>query len=226
MKKIMFSDKFGLTDAVLDGRKTMTRRVINMTLHKKNGKEFTPIVPDDIFIACDGMAHFQVGSNDYIVPKQYQPAYHVGDEVAIAQKYQDLCDCDAFYDALAKSDPTFPLECIKDERGCCNKMYVKAQWMPHRIRIIGVKIERLQNISEDDAMCEGVFMYDKVNKHHEFDMFSPWSPSVRPYKHDLDNIKYCCTARAAFSYLINKMMGRGTWESNPWVVAYEFRLLR
>lgn len=27
MKKIMFSDKFGLTEAVLSGRKTMTRRI-------------------------------------------------------------------------------------------------------------------------------------------------------------------------------------------------------
>ena len=29
MKKIMFNDKYGLTQAVLDGRKTMTRRIIN-----------------------------------------------------------------------------------------------------------------------------------------------------------------------------------------------------
>lgn len=28
MKKIMFNDKFGLTQAVLDGRKTQTRRII------------------------------------------------------------------------------------------------------------------------------------------------------------------------------------------------------
>lgn len=28
MKKIMFNDKFGLTQAVLDGRKTMTRRIM------------------------------------------------------------------------------------------------------------------------------------------------------------------------------------------------------
>ena len=28
MKKIMFNDRYGLTQAVLDGRKTMTRRII------------------------------------------------------------------------------------------------------------------------------------------------------------------------------------------------------
>lgn len=35
MKKIMFSDKFLLTQAVLDGRKTQTRRLLTLTLHKK-----------------------------------------------------------------------------------------------------------------------------------------------------------------------------------------------
>lgn len=29
-KKIMFNDKYGLTQAVLDGRKTMTRRIIKL----------------------------------------------------------------------------------------------------------------------------------------------------------------------------------------------------
>lgn len=29
MKKIMFNDKYGLTQAVLDGRKTMTRRIVS-----------------------------------------------------------------------------------------------------------------------------------------------------------------------------------------------------
>lgn len=30
MKKIIFNDKYGLTTAVLEGRKTMTRRVITI----------------------------------------------------------------------------------------------------------------------------------------------------------------------------------------------------
>lgn len=31
MKKIMFNDRYGLTQAVLDGRKTVTRRIIKAT---------------------------------------------------------------------------------------------------------------------------------------------------------------------------------------------------
>lgn len=32
MKKIMFNDGYGLTQAVLDGRKTQTRRMLNPTM--------------------------------------------------------------------------------------------------------------------------------------------------------------------------------------------------
>ena len=70
------------------------------------------IEPDDMFIASDGTALFQIGRNGYRVPKENQPSYKVGEEIAIAQKYWDLRNCDAFYEALQKADPTFPLECI------------------------------------------------------------------------------------------------------------------
>ncbi len=39
MKKIMFNDKYGLTQAVLEGRKTQTRRIIS--------KEFFSLVWDE-----------------------------------------------------------------------------------------------------------------------------------------------------------------------------------
>ena len=32
MKKIMFNDKYGLTKAVVEGRKTQTRRILNPTM--------------------------------------------------------------------------------------------------------------------------------------------------------------------------------------------------
>ena len=36
MKKIMFNDRYGLTQAVIDGRKTVTRRMFTMTLHEQS----------------------------------------------------------------------------------------------------------------------------------------------------------------------------------------------
>ena len=46
MKKIMFSDKLGLTKAVLEGKKTMTRRIINPqpTYDTLKGMYWNPII--------------------------------------------------------------------------------------------------------------------------------------------------------------------------------------
>ena len=214
MKKIMFNERFGLEQAVLSGTKTMTRRICTMALHRKleNGATET-IEPDDMFIASDGTAHFQIGRNSY----RLQPAYKVGEEIAIAQKYWDLRNCDAFYEALQKADPTFPLECIRDEAGCHNKMFVKAQLMPHRIRIKSIKAERLQNISDEDCMREGI---------HEGEFMNTWDRYYYDEWGDVPNHITFKTPREAFAALIDRISGKGTWERNPWVYAYEFELVR
>jgi hypothetical protein len=209
MKKIMFNDRYGLTRAVLEGKKTMTRRIIPLTDADRQYLDTA----------------FDFDFREMVIIDQYS-RFKVGEELAVAQRYWDLRSDNGFYEALQRADPSFPLECIRGEKGCHNKMFVRADWMPHRIRITDIKAERLQDISEEDAMREGIFKYDKPPLHHEADMFAPWAPYVRPYKWDSDNLIYRCTARYAFAYLIDKISGGGTWNRNPWVFAYEFELLK
>lgn len=41
-----------------------------------------------------------------------------------------------------------------------------------------------------------------------------------------DNIlKFFSSPQRAYADLIDKISGKGTWESNPWVVTYEFKLI-
>jgi hypothetical protein len=218
MKKIMFNDRFGLTQAVLSGTKTMTRCIIHdieidwnrsgrVTL-PVGGFENGTLLMDVRSILSDA------GISDYPAPVKYQPAYKVGEEIAIAQKYWDLRNCDAFYEALQKADPTFPLECIRDEAGCHNKMFVKAQWMPHRIRIKSIKAERLQNISDEDCLREGVIKWTNCY-------------IVTGIMEERGKNNVCFdTPREAFAALIDRICGKGTWQRNPWVYAYEFELVR
>lgn len=195
MKKIMFNEKYGLNADVLNGNKTMTRRIIPLT---DADREYLDNAFDWDLL-------------ESVIIERYAQ-YEVGEIVAVAQRYIDLCNCSAFYEALAKADPTFPLECIKGEKGCYNKMFVKADWIPHHIRITNIKIERLQDISDEDCMKEGIKCYPS---------------DVMPYLYAFDN-NHChgySSPKEAFARLIDKVSGKGTWENNPYVFAYSFELV-
>ncbi len=214
MKKIMLNDKYGLTQAVLEGRKTMTRRIVHMPDDvAEDDVSFYDFCIDDNDLWCCTCYTFDAGKHaekQFDIRMPYQP----GETVAIAQKYWDLRECDAFYKALGKADPTFPLECIGGEKGCYNKMFVRADWMPHRIRFTDLSFERLQDISEEDCLKEGVEKW--------MDCYIVSGIMERGGK---NNVCFD-TPREAFAALIDRISGRGTWKSNPWAVAYEFELIK
>ena len=211
MQKIMFNDRYGLTDAVLDGRKTMTRRGITAP-DKWHGIEvygFSHVKGEHTLTLTDG-DDFIIEDPDTGEIGQILPTYKIGEEVAIAQKYWDLRNDDAFYEAVAKADPSFPLECIEEEKGCNNKMFVKASWMPYRIRIVGIRVERLQDIGGRDFFREGIYSVPAKEVMYSFD----------------GCLKNFPTPREAFAALIDKVSGKGTWESNPYVWVYSFELIK
>ena len=167
----MFSDAFCLTQAVLAGTKTMTRRLLKDNVPLGNWKETAKCLP-----------------------------YKVGEVVAIAQRYKEIYP-NADFEMI---DGNF----ITESAGWTNKMFVRAELMPHHIRITDVKIEHLRDISEEDALREGIFklisgFYCFPNE--EYAVFS--------------------TPRRAFAEIIDKVSGKGTWGNNPWVAAYSFELV-
>lgn len=220
MKKIMFSERYGLEQAVLAGTKTMTRRLMTMTLHRHNKYgQLVKIEPNGMFIASDGTAHFKFGDKGYTVPKENQPSYHIGEEVAVAQPYKndDVLTYNAYNeDGTAREDGLQRHKEMLGSKGYRNKMFVKAEYMPHRIRITGIKAERLQDITEQECICEGINI-KKGNRNGERPFgeftFDGWDD-------------YSFTAREAFAALIDRISGRGTWQSNPWVYAYTFELIK
>lgn len=184
MKKIMFNDKFYLTQEVLTGQKTMTRRFV---------KENTPLGNWD-----ETAMHL---------------SYKVGDIVAIAQSYKTIYA--EMIENFAKHNYHTPREDAAENfkkeyentAGWNNKMFVKADLLPHHIRITDVKLERLQDISEEDALREGV-------KELCSDYFLP-----------NDYSKLFLSPRDAFAVLIDKVGKKGDWDKNPLVAAYTFELV-
>ncbi|MDY6437440.1 MAG: hypothetical protein SPK72_07705 [Bacteroidales bacterium] len=216
MKKIMFSERYGLTQAVLEGKKTMTRRLMTMTLHRYNKYgQMVKVEPNEMFIASDGTAHFKFGDKSYAVPKENQPSYHVGEEVAIAQSYKDL-----WAEYLDDMDNPIYKELVENfsgnlfSAGHDNKMFVKADLMPHRIRITGIKLERLQDITDEDCLKEGVEKW-----------IDCYIVSGIMENQGKNNVCFD-SPREAFAALIDRISGRGTWQRNPWTYAYTFELIK
>lgn len=194
MKKIMFSDKYGLTQAVLEGRKTQTRRIADNAGRLR-----------DITVR---QALEEVNKGRACLFDEGRPlalsAYKLGETIAIAQKYADLAYDGEFFRLLGK---------FIFEKGCHNKMFVKADFMPHRIRITNIRVERLQDISEEDCIAEGVWRNDNV----ELEGTTYWY-------HGLANSSFR-TPQQAYASLIDRISGKGTWESNPYVFVYDFELI-
>lgn len=189
MKKIMFNDRYGLTQAVLDGRKTITRRIITNET---------------------AIAHCEKGYTELALN---YAAYHVGDVVAIAQRYYDIED-DNYrknIDEQIKRNPRLKRFYIHD--GHLNKMYVKAELMPHHIRITNIRVERLQDISDKDCLKEGI--KTAIAGTYGFIKTTQKGKSILLFN----------TPKQAFHTLIDKVSGKGTWDSNPWVFVYEFEII-
>ncbi len=180
MKKIMFDDRFGLTAAVNEGWKNMTRR----PSRKKYVKD----------------ANGNLSWNGEYLP----PRYKVGEIVAVAQSYREI-EKEIERDGL----PLTLKDSILKSPGYRNKMYVRADFMPHQIRITAVRSEYLQDISDEDCLREGV----QKGGHYAY------------YVHGKDDI-LGLSAKGVFSILIDKVSGKGTWKSNPWVYVYEFEKVR
>ena len=191
----MFNDKYGLTQAVLEGRKTQTRRIADTAGRLR-----------DITVR---QALEEVNKGRACLFDEGRPlalsAYKLGETIAIAQKYADLAYEGEFFRLLGK---------VIFEKGCHNKMFVKADFMPHRIRITHIRVERLQDISEEDCIAEGVWRDDNV----ELEGTTYWY-------HGLANSSFR-TPQQAYASLIDRISGKGTWESNPWVFVYDFELVK
>lgn len=197
MNKIMFNDRYGLTQAVLDGKKTMTRRIVPIDLY--NQTDWKAVAEGDLEAVVDGEGYYHDIRNC--------GKYRVGEEVAIAQSYETI-------GLTFISPPDTQWGCTYEMKGYSNKMFVRADLMPHRIRISNIKVERLQDISDEDCMNEGVEKW--------MDCY------IVPGLMENQGKNNVCfdTPREAFAALIDRISGKGTWQRNPWVYVYTFELLR
>ena len=140
------------------------------------------------------------------------PKYKVGEVIAVAQSYRDCGGVNEY---------GVPMWEIISQRvggtnaGWDNKMFVRGDLMPHKIHITDVRVERLQDISDEDCIKEGVRKV--VNENGIY---------VQYYVGKGDNACSFENPREAFAHLINKVSKKDVWSENPYVFVYEFNLIK
>lgn len=196
MKKMMFNDRFGLTKAVLENRKTITRRA----------------VPEELLECITWYA--QGDEAEIIYRLRANSTYKVGEVVAIAQCYYNVYNYETCISERGEKDS-----------GIFNKMFVRAESMPHHIKITSVRVERLQDISDKDCLREGIYFDKEGGQSIGYPLAVPFYYTFRGAINRDGKQLYWSTPKDAFAELIDKVSGKGTWENNPMVWVYEFELV-
>ena len=213
----MFNDEFLLTQAVLEGRKTQIRWIVSQkTLDK------IELFQEEYYEATfDKLEGVELLTHYFITEKLGKLPYNVGEVVAVAQSYRSIADklenldnatCAEHYEKnLQKSSEYISW---MEHPGFNNKLFVAANKMLHQIRITNVSIQRLQEISDDDCLKEGVVKWDAGQKDIPFFCY----PNSAKCDYD--------TPQEAFAHLINKVNRKDVWKENPYVFVYDFELVK
>lgn len=189
----MFNDQYGLTEAVLDGRKTQTRRIAYE-------KPFKHIRSCGFIMEGKDKGKLAINDGNEIVAKS---TYKIGEIVAVAQRYSDIPFAN---DIFIREVPI----------GWSNKMFVKSSLMPHQIKITNIRCERLQDISTDDCMKEGIYCCHMVWYHDRYSYDATNDSNRKKW--------WYRTPIEAYKMLSCKL--HLNWDSNPLVFVYDFKLVK
>lgn len=206
MQKIGFNKHYGLQDAVVKYKtKTMTRRIENCldVLYNAEERLGEPLVINEQKVVNEYLVLTK--TNAHIL--YLKPRYKLGEQVAVAQAYNEIIN------ELPDRIKEYVIGYYADSKAWNNKLYVRPDLMPHLIEITGIRVERLQDISDEDIMKEGITYIAGggygVRFGGNYNVFA-LNPLV------------------AFAALIDcrGIGGPGTWKRNPWVVVYTFKLIK
>ncbi|WP_290193576.1 hypothetical protein [uncultured Muribaculum sp.] len=147
--------------------------------------------------------------SDFLIRRGFA-RYVLGEVVAIAQSYKSIGLSPSFVSAKKDHEKKHHTNTpIGQQSGWSNKMYVAADFMPHHIRITGVRAEKLQSISDEDIAAEGVIT---ITPGREYTT-CPKKESSKLLAKSL---------RGAYQQLIDGVSKKQIFRKNPYVYVFEF----
>ncbi|EKS9798268.1 MULTISPECIES: hypothetical protein [Burkholderia] len=226
-RPILFSGP--MVRAILEGRKTQTRRV---AIPKRSYVDFIGGGPKDgpdwNDPACWGFEDPNTGfwwalRGDEQCNQLPYPHGNPGDRLWVRETWKprtshscslDTCDCsDIWVDYQAAGDGVYFAEREIDEEWTMPDAAIKGRWVPSihmprwasriTLEITAVRAERLQSISWEDAIAEGI-------------------RDPRRAARRVDPVEGCVAQFRQLWDGLNAARGHG-WDANPWVWVVEFR---
>jgi hypothetical protein len=224
-KPIIFSTP--MVRALLEGRKTQTRRIVKLTefglsdtpgykYHFRDKRFLWNDVNENLFTK---FAPYRVGDHLW-VRETYALPWAV-DNVKPSEFLQE-----AILNFIAekliwyKADKCEPL---KENPTVAEKVQGRGKWRPSIfmlkelsrlcLEVTNVRVERLQDISREDAIVEGLQRVDL-------------GPAEYGFHDKKNNPKFWSNPVHAYSALWESINGNGSWHQNPWVFVIEFKILK
>lgn len=229
---ILFSQL--MVEAILAGRKTMTRRIVKLNPSLLDGRAEVSKLPDGEFLLekwpeqprmmgnfgrCERVktkyqpgqilyvreSHYRYGHWEYgyIKAKESDGWYFVPDTEYVLFEEPENC-----YKSRLKNSPNIPAWYKR------NSLFMPKSATRIWLQVESVKVERVQDISQEDAKAEGVM----VMPHR------PYYEGCKPYA-DGNQISDCYVC--AFRNLWNRINGDSghQWNKNEFVFCYSFKVL-
>lgn len=212
MKGLCFIEP--LFHAAEDGTKTQTRRLINP--QPDMARHWNPIyVKDEPMYYKDERGMCQLIDEK---GKVIYPRYKVGEVVYLKEPYIEDLSMDRVFYRYNPADIEEPRAMgysqeINAPHFWKSKLSMPASVARHFARITAVRAERLQEITDEECLKEGIRFIQDIDCYYFDDHIKK------------DDGHYFTTPRSAYAALIDKTSGRGTWDSNPFVWVYEFELI-
>lgn len=219
-KPILFSTE--MVKAIIEGRKSQTRRIIKEAL----GWDYNWSVCQIKEEHKDGLPRYEMRCGTQYSLPWFKSKYNVGDilwvrETFYAYGFWILVDGEwHFDDCTNQFQEQYLFENCKPkviEKGRCNgslgwykrpSIHMPKSACRIFLKVKSLRVERLQDISEEDAIAEGIEVHPKDN---------------RFYKNYIRiDLKWCDSSVRSFETLWQLINGMQSWESNPFVWVIEF----
>lgn len=199
-KPILFSGP--MVRAILEGRKTQTRRVVKPSppdyINELHGGEFSMRVPYRMRDDNDDPAGF--GFQDDNGNYWRCPYGHVGDRLWVKETFCTTGD-DGRVNVCWRADGWG--DCPADDGKWKPSIFMPRKFSRITMEIVSVRVERLQDTSEADAAAEGAM------------------PTLGRLAATIIGTKGTC--RIGYAQIWESINGEGSWAKNPWVWVIEFK---